>query len=128
MDTNDLQEARTILAELQRVHAEFEELMRVGEQLKNSRAYVVEEFRDRLIALKAYLKERSKNATIDGRKRAMTRLESAFFDPAVRSALAHFGLRVNAPAAQWVSGLYESASDISYYAFQLEDHINESSG
>ncbi len=128
MDTVYLQEAKTILAELQRVHGEFEELMRAGDRLQNSRSYEVEEFRERLTALKGYLKERSKNPTIDGRKRAGTSLESAFFDPAVRHASAHFALRVNAPAAQWVSGLYGSSSDISYYISQLETHIDECGG
>lgn len=125
MVTVYLQEARAILAELQRIHGEFEELMNAGDRLKNSRAYEIEEHRERLTALKAYLKERSKMPTIDGSKRGATILESSFFDPAIQSASAHFSLRVNAPAAQWVSGLYESSSDISYYIFQLEAHIAE---
>ncbi len=125
MDIKALQEARAILAELKKVHEEFEALMRAGDRLKNSRSYEIEEFRGRLTALKAYLKDRSKNATLDGRKRSMTVLESAFFDPAVRSASAHFRMQVNAPVAKWVSGLYESSSDISYYVYQLEDHIKE---
>jgi len=128
MDMNDLQEARAILAELNRVHGEFEELMSAGDRLKNSRAYEVEEFRERLIALKAYLNQRSKNATVDGSRRTLSRLESAFFDPAMRSASAHFRLRINAPTSGWVSGLYESASDISYYASQLQSYIEEEGG
>lgn len=125
MDTVYLQEARAILAELRRIQGEFEKLMSAGDRLANSRSYEVEEVRVRLAELKVYLKERSSNPTIDGHKRAATILESAFFDPAVRSASAHFRLRVNAPASQWVSGLYEASSDISYYVFQLEAHIAE---
>ncbi|HEL4805649.1 hypothetical protein [Stenotrophomonas maltophilia] len=125
MDTFNLQEAQRLLAELQRVHAEFEELADAGDRHRTLSADELEQCRQRLISLKAHLKQRAATGTIDGSKRRLTRLEDAFYEPAVRKASANFSLRTNAPPSQWSSGLYNPSVDIAYLASQLEDMIKE---
>lgn len=125
MDTFNLQEAQRLLAELQRVHAEFEELADAGDRHRTLGADELEQCRQRLISLKAHLKQRAATGTIDGSKRRLTRLEDAFYDPAVRKASANFSLRTNAPPSQWSSGLYNPSVDIAYLASQLEEMIRE---
>lgn len=125
MDTFNLQEAQLLLAELQRVHAEFEELADAGDRHRTLSADELEQNRKRLIELKAHLKQRAATGTVDGSKRRLTRLEDAFYEPAVRKASANFSLRTNAPPSQWASGLYGPSVDIAYLASQLEDMIRE---
>ena len=125
MDTFNLQEAQRLLAELQRVHAEFEELADAGDRHRTLSADELEQCRQRLISLKAHLKQRAATGTIDGSNRRLTRLEDAFYEPAVRKASANFSLRTNAPPSQWSSGLYNPSVDIAYLASQLEDMIKE---
>ncbi|WP_295573913.1 hypothetical protein [uncultured Stenotrophomonas sp.] len=125
MDTFNLQEAQRLLAELQRVHAEFEELADAGDRHRTLSADELEQCRQRLISLKAHLKQRAATGTIDGSKRRLTRLEDAFYEPAIRKASANFSLRTNAPPCQWSSGLYNPSVDIAYLATQLEEMIRE---
>lgn len=125
MDTIDLQEAQLVLAELLRVHDEFEEIAAAGDRHRSLAPDELADYRARLVGLKAHLKERSNTGTIDGSKRRPTKIEDAFYEPAIRQASANFSLRTNAPPSQWVTGLYGPSSDISYLASQLQDLLRE---
>lgn len=125
MDTIDLQEAQLVLAELLRVHDEFEEIAAAGDRHRSLAPDELADYRARLVGLKAHLKERSNTGTIDGSKRRPTKIEDAFYEPAIRQASANFSLRTNAPPSQWVTGLYGPSSDISYLASQLQELLKE---
>jgi len=125
MDTIDLREARLVLAELLRVHAEFEELAEAGDRHRTLSPDDMHQYRQRLVALKAHLKQRASTGTVDGVRRRLTRIENAFYEPAVTKASANFSLRTNAPPSQWTSGLYNPSADIFYLASQLQDLIGK---
>lgn len=125
MDTIDLHEARLVLDELLRLHAEFEEIAEAGDDHRSLSHDDLDQYRQRLVALKAHLKQRASTGTVDGARRRPTRIEDAFYEPAVRKASANFALRTNAPPAQWASGLYSPSADISYLASQLDVLIRE---
>lgn len=125
MDTTDLHEARLVLAELLRVHDEFEEIAAAGDRHRSLDPVELQGYRERLVDLKAHLKQRASMGTIDGSKRRPTRIEDAFYEPAIRQASANFSLRTNAPPSEWVTGLYGPSSDISYLASQLQELLKE---
>ncbi|WP_409460987.1 hypothetical protein ACK1O1_04315 [Stenotrophomonas maltophilia] len=125
MDTTDLHEARLVLAELLRVHDEFEEIAAAGDRHRSLAPDDLQDYRARLVELKAHLKQRASTGTVDGSKRRPTRIEDAFYEPAIRQASANFSLRTNAPPSEWVTGLYGPSSDISYLASQLQELLKE---
>lgn len=125
MDTTDLHEARLVLAELLRVHDEFEEIAAAGDRHRSLAPHELQSYRARLVELKAHLKQRASTGTVDGSKRRPTRIEDAFYEPAIRQASANFSLRTNAPPSEWVTGLYGPSSDISYLASQLQELLKE---
>lgn len=78
-------------------------------------------------ALKFDLKEAAKCGTLSGRREPQTRIESAFFDPAVRKA--HIALRPatnsNPLTSRWVGALWEAGSEFSYFLHQMEGLLKE---
>ena len=125
MDTRNLQDAELVLSTLSRLHDELEDLMRISDGWRTLSRDDMPELRERLTAVKAELKALAKNETVDGRRRPPTHLERAFFGPAVRSASANFHMRVDAPPSKWISGIYNSSTDLSYYIYQLKDYLQK---
>ncbi len=125
MDTIDLQEAKLVLAELLRIHDEFEQISAAGDRHRSITPEELGIYRERLAQLKVHLKQRASTGTIDGSKRRLTWIEDAFYEPAIRKASANFSLRTNAPPSDWVTGLYGPSSDISYLASQLQELLKE---
>ena len=77
--------------------------------------------------LKADLKQAAKYGTLSGRRQPLTRIESAFFDAAVRRA--HIALRPatnsNPQKSHWVGALFEAGSEFSYYLYQMDKMLQE---
>lgn len=125
MDTTKLHDTEVVLATLNRLHDEFEELMRIADGWRSISREDAIPLKDRLAKLKAELKALAKTETVDGVRRAQTGLEANFFGPAVRHASANFLMRVDAPLSQWISGIYNSSTDLSYFIYQLNDYLKE---
>lgn len=125
MDTTNLRDAEVVLATLKRLHDEFEELMRLADGWRSVTREEALQLKERLIKLKGELKALAKTETVDGVRRTQTGLEANFFGPAVRHASANFLMRVDAPLSQWIRGIYNSSTDLSYFIYQLEVYLKE---
>lgn len=120
MVTPDEREATLILEALGQWHAELNAIGEAGNRLRSLRSPEVDDWRHRLIQVKADIKDAAKTSTLDGRKRAPTELERCYYSPAVRHASANFRMRTDAPPSKWSSGVFEPASDLSYWMHRLK--------
>lgn len=120
-------EANLILEVLSRYHQELETISTAGNRLTSSGSAGVDEYRRRLVCVKAEVKSAAKHGTVDGISRPQTELERCFYGPAVQHASSHFSLRTDAPPAKWLGGLYDPADDISYYIHGLQKLLEETS-
>lgn len=79
-------------------------------------------------ALKSDLKEAAKYGTMSGSRGPRTRIESAFYDPAVRKA--HIALRPptnsNPLTSRWTGALWEAGSEFSYFLHQMDRLLQDS--
>ena len=125
MDAAELQEANLIAKELRRLHNEIDALMNETCDKTRFSNDEVSSLQDRLRSVKEQLKNAAKTGTLSGKREPMSRLEQAFFEPAVSKAAARFSLAVNANprTTNWVSGLYDVAGELSYMLYNLEDYI-----
>lgn len=80
-----------------------------------------------LAALKQDIKTAAKQGTISKTQRQQSQIESAYFEPAVRSAAANFTVATNSHpiASDWLSCLYGLEMDIGTLLDQLERQYPE---
>lgn len=116
----DHNEAKAIIAELQRMHAETLSLIDDA----NSDPSVL---KTRLATLKQDIKEAAKNETLSRRKAAKTELEQAFFGPAMRATSANFRIRTDTSpqSPAWASGLREVEHELSYFLHGIESFVSK---
>lgn len=99
---------------------------RIGEK-KRLEPYERSELEQLYKALKSDLGAAAKCGTLSGRREIQTRIESAFYDPAVRKA--HIALRPatnsNPLTSKWVGALWEAGSEFSYFLHQMEGLLKE---
>lgn len=124
-DEYDADEAGRLLTELNRMLAELEALRSVSVGLRGARPYQIDDYLERVRAIKADIKEAARHGTLDRKRREKTRLEQVFFDPAVRHASANFRMRANAAPSNWQSGLGDPAFELSYCIDNLERYVAE---
>ena len=124
----DYSDANEVLECLRRLETEFDALSIAADHGAFSR-HDVPQLQERLASLKSFLKNAAKFGNLSATKRDQTEIERCFYDPAVRSAAAHFRLPTNSNplTKNWASELYDSRSDISYYRHGLEKLISERS-
>ncbi len=77
--------------------------------------------------LKSDLEEAAKYGTLSGKREPQTRIESAFYDPAVRQARLALRPATNSNPwnSSWVSALWEAGSEFSYFLHQMEGLLKE---
>ncbi len=123
----DLEEAAEILRQFNQWESEFDSLMHASDPRVLDRADIPG-LQSRLSTLKASIKAAAKYGTLSGLKHDHSEMERCFFDPAARRAAAHFRAATNSNPLKknWVSELYDSRDDISYYRFQLEKFLKDS--
>jgi len=73
-------------------------------------------------ALKTDLKAAAKTGTLSGRRGPQTRVETCFYDPAVRRAAIALRPATNSHpiSSGWFSAVYEAQSEFSYYRHSLQ--------
>jgi hypothetical protein len=123
----ELEDARETLAELQRLEDELHSLMNESNPDTLRSRLAVPALQARLANIKAEIKEAAKQADNSRPKEISTEIKRCFYDAAVQRASANFRMPVNADpfTRSWVSGLYDSCDDISYYRIGLEKYIKE---
>lgn len=112
----DHQEAKEIVAQLQRWHDEARSLIDDAADKYRLSPTGIDSLKTRLSTLKNEIKEAAKYETLSRRKNAKTELEQYFFGPAVRSTSANFRLRTDtSPKSElWARGLHEVEFELSY--------------
>jgi len=116
------EEAKAIVAELQRWHDEALSLINDAADKSRLSSNSLDLLKVRLTALKDEIKTAAKHETLSGRKTPRTELEQCFFGPAVRSTAANFRMRTDTSphSHSWARGLHEVESELSYVLHRLE--------
>ncbi len=106
-------ELELVIARLSHLHESLETLMQASSEPKN---WPLLQGSGELAVAKKAVKDAA-------RERFTNRAEQCFLDPGVRRASANFRLRADAHPRDWVRGLYEPSSDLSYYLFNAREAL-----
>lgn len=117
------QEAIPVIMELRKFKKDINELM---DFLRDKKIISIDEkteCQSKLKVLKEKLKRATKTGTVDGAKRPLSHYESAYFQPAVRSASANCNVAINSHPinSNWFFCLYDMYIDITHLLHQLTE-------
>lgn len=85
-------------------------------------AHELEHVRSLYAVLKADIRQAAHVPTLDQRKRALTRAEQCFWDPAIRRAAVDLrpATNTNPIRSNWIGALVEARSEFSYWRHNLQ--------
>lgn len=117
------QEAIPVIMALREFEKDINELMDFLGDKKTISINEKTECQLKLKALKEKLKNAAKTGTVDGAKKPLSHYESAYFQPAVRSASANCNVATNSHPinSNWFSCLYDMDIDITHLLHQLTE-------
>ncbi|MDD3466567.1 MAG: hypothetical protein PHE67_05385 [Campylobacterales bacterium] len=117
------QEAIPVIMALSEFEKDINELM---DLIRDKRTISIDEktkCQSKLKTLKEKLKHAAKTGTVNGAKRSLSHYESAYFQPAIMSALANCNVATNSHPinSKWFSCLYDINIDITHFLSQLTE-------
>lgn len=120
-------EARRVMDALKQLDQRISEMLSRSPEGKKLPPWEEQSLRHETVELKADIKAAAKRGKITDDRSPQTRLESAYYDPALREASARFLLRTdtNPSSAKWRSGLLTVQGEISYYIWSMKRQYPE---
>ena len=112
-----------MIAVMSDIADQAKELMGIRDQSTSKLTQPIkDELRDRFRSLKTQIVGYAKYGTVDKSKRALTPLESAYFEPAMKSTAANILISVTADPTtdEWYTCIYGIETDIRTLLDQLE--------
>lgn len=111
-------------ANLQCYLGEIEEIMTLVTNPRSMSRAQVQEAQTLLRNLKSCLRRDYKRRDTAKGRAQMTKIEAAFFAPAIEEAYANLGVRVDSrPSQMWVDDLAEMEHTFEYYLRSLKEHM-----
>jgi hypothetical protein len=128
MDQQTLAEVERILDALRIYETRIHRMLERAKEGAKLAPWDLEQLQQMTVDLKADIKAAAKRGKINDDRVPQTRLESAYYDPAMREASARFTLRTNTKPSTdtWRSGIRTPLNEITYYIWQLERDCRES--